>query len=326
MSVLGLLLSAVSIAFPREGAVLPPVGKCYVIGSVEKGVTNLTVNGVPVPVYRTGAWATRIDVEEGTNTLRVVHPSARGDATNVVTRFFRVLPRPHPNPVAAGLATNAVAAPPPSEKAWPKLAYAGDVARPHPNGKIPSEVTVVVDPGHGGDKDRGAISPHGGDEKDANLLLAKDVKASLENLGYRVVMTRQDDRAVPLHERPRSAHEMGADAFISIHHNAPPVDGDAASIRYSAVYAWNGIGRRLAESIAVRMDAAQRPALVSKGALHANFAVTRSPEIPSCLVEADFITNPAGEAAAWSRTERAKLGAAIAAGFDDWCKSVAEGQ
>lgn len=307
----GLILAAAFVAFPQEGAVLPPVGRCYVIGSVEKGVTNLTVNGAAVPVYATGAWATRIDVKEGANVLTVAHSSARDGTTNEMTRSFRVSPHPCPKPASTNLPA----------KVWEKLAYAGAVARPHPNGKAPSDVTVVVDPGHGGAKDRGAVSPHGGDEKDANLLLARDVAGALEALGYRVVMTRRDDRAIPLYERARSAHEIAADAFISIHHNAPSVDGDAASVRYSAVYAWNGIGERLAKCIAAHMDAAQRPDLSSKGALHANFAVTRSPEIPSCLVEADFITHPAGEAAAWNRATRAKLGAAIAAGFDDWCKS-----
>ena len=314
MTSIGLYLATAFIAFPREGAVLPPVEKCYVIGSVEKGVTNLTVNGASVPVYRTGAWATRIDVAAGTNTLTVAYPTPRGGSTNEVTRLFRVSPRP-PQPKSAS--TNQAA------KVWEKLAYAADVARPHPQGKSPSEITVVLDPGHGGAKDRGATSPHGGDEKDANLLLARDVKSALESLGYRVILTRSDDRAIPLYERARPAHEMGADAFISIHHNAPAVNGDVASIRYSAVYAWNGIGERLAKSIANRMAAAQSPELPSRGALHANFAVTRSPEIPSCLIEADFITHPAGEAAAWDRAARATLGAAIASGFDDWCKSGA---
>ena len=309
----GLYLAAAFVAFPREGAILPSVEKCYVIGSVEKGVTNLTVNGASVPVYRTGAWATRIDVGAGTNTLTVAYPTRRGDTTNEVVRTFRVSPRPQPKPAA----TNQAA------KVWEKLAYAADVARPHPYGKSPAEITVVLDPGHGGAKDRGAISPHGGDEKDANLLLARDVKVALESLGYRVILTRSDDRAIPLYERARPAHEMGADAFISIHHNAPAVDGDVAAIRYSAVYAWNGIGERLARFIAAHMEAAQSPALSSKGALHANFAVTRSPEIPSCLIEADFITHPAGEAAAWDRAARATLGAAIASGFDDWCKTAA---
>jgi N-acetylmuramoyl-L-alanine amidase len=49
-----------------------------------------------------------------------------------------------------------------------------------------------------------------------------------------------------------------------------------------------------------------------------NLAVTRNPEIPSCLVEADFVTTPEGEIDCWSRERRAKVAAAIADGLDDW--------
>lgn len=318
MMSVSLLFAALFVAFPREGSVLPSVERCYVTGAVSRGATNVTVNGVSVPVFRTGAWATRVDVSEGTNELRVCAQFPGGASSNVVIRTVRVRPRPQPKPIATNGASTAAL---PVEKVWAKLAYAGDVPRPRPFGKSPGEITVFVDAGHGGAKDLGAISPHGGNEKDVNLLLAKAVRAALEGLGYHVVMTREDDRAVPLYERPRAAHEMGADAFISIHHNAPSADGDAASIRYSAVYAWNPIGEELAKAIATRMAASQEEGFPSRGVLHANFAVTRSPEIPSCLVEADFITHPAGEEAAWSSAVREKVAASIAAGFDDWCRA-----
>ena len=56
----------------------------------------------------------------------------------------------------------------------------------------------------------------------------------------------------------------------------------------------------------------------SKGSLHANFAVTRNPEIPSCLVEADFITSPEGEEAIFNNERRGVLARAIADGIEDW--------
>ena len=186
-------------------------------------------------------------------------------------------------------------------------------------------MTIAIDPGHGGPKDRGAISPHGWCEKDVNLLLAEDVRDALEKLGYNVVMTRRNDRPLDLMTRPAAAHAAKMDAFVSIHHNAPPANGDAAAVRYGAVYCWNALGERLARPIADRMDEACRAEMPSRGVLHANFAVTRSPELPSCLVEADFITNPAGEAAAWNPQRRRRLAAAIAAGIDDWRKSGGNG-
>ena len=181
-----------------------------------------------------------------------------------------------------------------------------------------------VYPGHGGKTDKGCISPHGWFEKDANLMLAEAVREELVKLGYRVVLTRRNDREIKIYDRPKAIYAVGGDAFISIHHNSPPANRDAAVLRYAAVYSWNPLGEAMARAIAKRMDGVQRSEMKSNGAMHANFAVTRNPEIPSCLIEADFITHPAGEEAAWDPVRRQKLAEAIAAGFSDWHKGVPE--
>ncbi|MBR5001367.1 MAG: N-acetylmuramoyl-L-alanine amidase, partial [Firmicutes bacterium] len=54
---------------------------------------------------------------------------------------------------------------------------------------------IVVDPGHGG-FDGGAVSKDGTSEKDINLAIALRLKERLEAAGWRVVMTRSDDRAL----------------------------------------------------------------------------------------------------------------------------------
>ena len=178
-------------------------------------------------------------------------------------------------------------------------------------------MTIWIDPGHGG-ADTGALSPHGHPEKDANLRTAREVRKALEKLGYKVAATRDSDVAVELYDRPKAAHaDATAAAFVSIHHNAPPIDRDPET-RYSSVYSWNKTGRALAEKIAAALSAGLAPDLPGKGALHANFAVTRSTELPSCLVEVDFITSPRGEEASWDAERRRKAAAAIAAGIDAW--------
>lgn len=305
-----LFLFALSVAFPRPDARLPAIDRCYVIGAVEGGATNVVVAGRNVPVHSSGAWATLVDVVPGSNTLVIA--ATENGVPGRWSRTFTVAAKPK----ADGKASAAKTAPPP--KKYEKLPYAADTPKPHPRGKAPGEVTVVIDPGHGGATDFGALSPHGWREKDVNLLLAEDVRDALEKRGYRVVMTRRNDRALPLRARPKIAHEEGADAFVSIHHNAPPADRDAGKIRYACVYAWNPIGDALAGAIAKRMDDAQRADLPGGTVRRANFVVMRNPEIPSCLVEADFITHPEGEAAAWDPVRRAKVGAAIAAGIADW--------
>ena len=200
---------------------------------------------------------------------------------------------------------------------YKKLDYAGDTPRPHPSEHPDRVPVVVIDPGHG-ENDTGALSPHSLPEKDANLRLALAVKAELVKRGWKVVMTREDDSFPKLYDRPKVAHREGADAFVSIHHNAPPIDKDPRKLRYHCVYAWNEIGERLAAAVNRRMAAALGDSLKNNGVMKGNLAVTRNPEIPSCLVEADFVTTPEGEIDCWSRERRAKVAAAIADGLDDW--------
>ena len=280
------------------------------IGAVPRGVTNLTVQAKNVPIYRTGAWATMVDVVEGTNMVEIVYGSTMTNHTFFVGK--------KPKVVALDSDTVVVKAP---EKVWEKLDYCADEPLPHPAGKKAEDILIYIDPGHGG-ADTGALSPHGFFEKDANLLQAKALRKELLSRGYNVRMTREDDIALVLTERPRDATRQKADAFISIHHNAPGVGQDAATARHVAVYSWNDIGKVLSDSIISRLSQALDGEVPSKGSLHANFAVTRNPEIPSVLVEVDFITHPEGEEAVFDHVRRAWVARAIADGIADWVLNV----
>ncbi len=81
-------------------------------------------------------------------------------------------------------------------------------------------VTIVVDPGHGGE-DSGAIGARGSKEKDVVLAIGKRLKAKIEQQpNMRVVMTRNADFFVPLGTRVQKARAVQADLFISIHADA----------------------------------------------------------------------------------------------------------
>jgi N-acetylmuramoyl-L-alanine amidase len=80
--------------------------------------------------------------------------------------------------------------------------------------------TIVIDPGHGGDEP-GARGPRGTAEKDVTLALARRLKNAIEaRLGARVLLTREDDRTVPLDARAALANNNKADLFLSLHANA----------------------------------------------------------------------------------------------------------
>jgi N-acetylmuramoyl-L-alanine amidase len=82
--------------------------------------------------------------------------------------------------------------------------------------------TIVIDPGHGG-IDPGAIGTQGTKEKDIALDVALRLRDKLERTGtYKILMTRDTDRFVPLSKRVEFANQAGADLFISIHVNSLP--------------------------------------------------------------------------------------------------------
>ncbi|HUC97298.1 MAG TPA: N-acetylmuramoyl-L-alanine amidase, partial [Candidatus Polarisedimenticolaceae bacterium] len=94
--------------------------------------------------------------------------------------------------------------------------------------KQPAKTTVssirkiVLDPGHGG-KDPGAIGLGGIAEKDLVLSIAKKLALKLtRELGVEVILTRKDDRYVPLEDRTATANAEDADLFVSLHMNASP--------------------------------------------------------------------------------------------------------
>lgn len=81
---------------------------------------------------------------------------------------------------------------------------------------------IVIDAGHGGD-DFGAVGPRGTREKDVVLAIALELAEFLKkDPDFRVILTRDDDRFIPLKRRADIANEANADLFISLHANSAP--------------------------------------------------------------------------------------------------------
>ncbi|HMD34004.1 MAG TPA: N-acetylmuramoyl-L-alanine amidase [Vicinamibacterales bacterium] len=99
--------------------------------------------------------------------------------------------------------------------------------------------TVAIDPGHGGeDEGAHAFGVDGTKEKDITLAVARRLKTMIEGrLGVRVLLTREDDRAVALDRRTALANNNKADLFISIHANASLRRSLSGATIYSAAFA-----------------------------------------------------------------------------------------
>ena len=193
--------------------------------------------------------------------------------------------------------------------------------------------TVVVDAGHGGG-DHGARGPAGLLEKDVVLDVARRLASRLRATGLEVILTRGDDRFVPLEERTRLANEAGADLFVSIHANAsrhrgvsgvetffasPDATDEAArelantenlAFGASAAKVASGdpllaiLGDMLANEHLtasqefarfVQGEMATAQAARSRGVKQAPFVVLMGVRMPSVLVEIGFLTNRADE-------------------------------
>lgn len=96
----------------------------------------------------------------------------------------------------------------------------------------PALPLVVIDAGHGG-RDPGSVEG-GVREKDVVLAIARSLRTRLLDAGrIRVAMTREDDRIVPLADRPEIARQLGADLFISIHADSA---GERADVGGASIY------------------------------------------------------------------------------------------
>ena len=87
--------------------------------------------------------------------------------------------------------------------------------------KAKKDFIVIVDVGHS-DKDSGQISARGMKEYDLNLKLAGRVLEELVNTGFvstqMIVMSGPNTHESRL-RRSKRANELGADLFISVHHD-----------------------------------------------------------------------------------------------------------
>jgi N-acetylmuramoyl-L-alanine amidase len=105
-----------------------------------------------------------------------------------------------------------------SEPAAPKPR--GKPARREESPPVARLITIVLDPGHGGE-DPGAIGRGGSFEKHVTLAVARRLKARIDaEPNMRCVLTRDGDFFIPLQQRVSKARRVRADLFVSIHADA----------------------------------------------------------------------------------------------------------
>ena len=166
--------------------------------------------------------------------------------------------------------------------------------------------TIFLDPGHGG-QDSGAFY-YNVAEKDLNMQIYRKLRAKLEELGYKVLTSRDSDIDVDfVTERSRMVNKTNSDIFISIHFNATGNTYSKASGIQTYSYSdepdypskinqyWHNHPDRVSES--KRLAAAIHSSLLAEtgakdaGQLERSFAVLRETAKPAVLLELGYMDN-----------------------------------
>ena len=228
-----------------------------------------------------------------------------------------------------------------------------------------AELIIAIDAGHGG-KDPGVIGANKAYEKTVTLKIAKALKEEIDKLpGLSAVLTRDKDVFIPLSKRVKIAKEKQADLFVSIHadafhdrsvrggsvyvlsesgasstmakllaknENAAVDEIELKGLDQDVAFALSDLSRdatikashKLAKTVLNKMKLKVK---MHKGSVQsAGFAVLKSIDMPSMLIETAFISNPHEARKLVSKRFQRKMANAIADGLAHYAKQVAPKQ
>ena len=166
--------------------------------------------------------------------------------------------------------------------------------------------TIFLDPGHGG-RDSGAYY-YNVAEKDLNMQVYRKLRKKLEELGYKVLTSRDSDIDVDfITERSRMVNKTNSDIFISIHFNATGSAYSKSNGIQTYSYSdepdypskinqyWHNHPDRMSES--KRLATSIHSSLLAEtgakdaGLLESSFAVLRETAKPAVLLELGYMDN-----------------------------------
>jgi N-acetylmuramoyl-L-alanine amidase len=207
----------------------------------------------------------------------------------------------------------------------------------------PALRVIVIDPGHGGQDTGTQNKPLKLDEKNFTLDVAGRLRVLLVKQGYKVVMTRTDDRFIPLPQRADIANKAGADLFISIHFNAV---GGSPTVRGSETYAMTpqyqrstgSAQRDSSDSVAnpgnvndpwnallayhMHTQVISKLGSVDRGMKRARFAVLRLVNSPAVLIEAGYLSNDEEARKLATGAYRQSIAEAMAEGVRGYAQAI----
>lgn len=184
---------------------------------------------------------------------------------------------------------------------------------------------VMVDPGHGG-FDPGKVGVGGTLEKDVNLSIALKLKQVLEDSGYQVLLTREEDQALchekasgkklsDLKSRVSMINENKPALTVSIHQNSYSAGTKGAQVfYYNKSEESHAFATILQETVKEKIaDGNHR---VEKG--NDSYYMLKKTEGVFAIIECGFLSNPQEEKLLKSGDYQQKMANAIAEGIENF--------
>ena len=217
--------------------------------------------------------------------------------------------------------------------------------------------TIIIDAGHGGEP--GTTAASGITEKEITLDVALRLRRHLTDAPFKVLLTRDADRAMPLEKRVSFANDNKADLFLSIHVNSMephsiraletyylgPTD-DPAALRLASrenkesgyslsdykqilekiyVDARRNESRALARTMQSQLFhtlKTSNPDLENRGVKTAPFVVLIGTQMPAILVEIACLSNEDEAELLTKEDYRENIAVALARGIRNYAKSL----
>ena len=181
-----------------------------------------------------------------------------------------------------------------------------------------SDLTVIIDPGHGG-KDPGAVA-NGFQEKNVVLNVGRHMRDYFSKTPITAKMTRDSDKFLELIDRAKYPSKNGGDVFVSIHTNASGSGASGQETFYSATTAAVNPKAQQSRALSIYLQARMQEAwnLKNRGVKTAPFTVIYRNTVPSALVEMGFIDSSTDIKYIKSEAERKKMGRALFLGTLDY--------
>ncbi len=154
---------------------------------------------------------------------------------------------------------------------------------------------IVIDAGHGGE-DPGKVGVNNALEKDINLAIATKLKTILENKGFTVYLTREDDTALSSKKEDMTARmklikEIMPVLIVSIHQNS----FTDASISGPQVFYYSNSpeGKAFALIMQEALSKHLTPAKPRSAMANDNYYLLKESPAPIVIVESGFLSNAA---------------------------------